>query len=115
MKNYACPKKIEARHQTVIGAYQAIFLAKLPKCKQYWTLCARQVDADGLLNGSELQQILEARLITERQFHGVDKDERIIELNRKHLPKAHWYCDNLYTVLSNASPFDPAIVNCGPH
>lgn len=109
----ACPKKIQARHQTIIEAYRHLFGKKLPEAKQYWTLCSRQVDDEGnILDGSELEQVSAAGLIKESQFYGVDIEPNVIEMNSKHIPGAHWFCGNLYTILSKANSFDPAIVNC---
>jgi hypothetical protein len=113
MKNYACPKKIEARNQTIIAIYRSFFYQKLPPHKQYWTLCARHVDDRGeLLNGSELSQLLQEKIITKKQFHGVDRDQDIIHINSKYINEANWYCGDLYSVLGNSSNFNPAIVNC---
>ena len=108
-----CPKKTQARHQTIIEAYRELFGEKLPKARQYWTLCSQQVAEDGqILSGSELEQVLDSGLISVSQFCGVDRERHVIDLNSKHIPKARWYCDDFYSCLSKARLFRPAIVNC---
>ena len=110
---HASAKKVEARYQTIIGAFRRILGPKIPRSRQYWTLCSQQVSDHGdALDGSERHQLLKSGLISEQQFHGVDREAHVIELNSTHLPKSHWYCSDLYVALSKAKILNPSIVNC---
>jgi len=111
-----CPKKMQARHDTIIQPYRKLFSHSLPHNKQYWTMCATHYDENyNLLNGSELYQMLNTGLITQEQFHGVDFKPEIIEGNKKAVPDAHWHCGDFYKTLikaKNNNDFNPGIVFC---
>jgi hypothetical protein len=115
MKTYNCPKKHKARLQTIVLPYLQHFGKRLPRDHQYWTLCATCADTKGeLLEGSELQQVLEADLIQPDQFHGVDYNEEIIQTNQDAIPEAHWHHGDFYKTMvgvSNSDFFNPGIVN----
>jgi hypothetical protein len=111
-----CPKKIKARKETIIQPYRELFSFSLPFNKQYWTMCATHYSKNyNLLNGCELDQMLQSELITAEQFHGVDIKPKIIEGNRKTVPDAHWHCGDFYKTLieaKNEEYFNPGIVFC---
>ena len=53
-KDWSCPKKQEARSQTIIEQYQIHFGQKLPPNKQYWAICGQCATPDGQqLHGCE--------------------------------------------------------------
>ena len=112
----SCPKKHKARQETIILPYRQHFGQSIPKDKQYITLCATHHDDNKkLLKGSELHQLLEAKLITIDQFVGIDYDEEIIRENREAIPDASWDFGDLYKTLielGNNGKLNPAIVNC---
>ena len=116
MKLYASNKKKTARVETIINPYREIFGYSLPEDKQYWTMCATHYNENNsLLEGSELHQLLESGLISEKQFHGVDIESDIIEKNRQAIPTAKWFCQNFHRKMvqaRNNGEFNPGIVNC---
>lgn len=114
-KNWSCPKKQTARWETIISQFQHYFGNSLSAEKQYWTLCGQCATAEGeQLHGCELWQLLESKLITSEQFHGVEVNQEIHELNVKAFPEINWHNDDFYYAMvkekSNGS-FNPAIVN----
>lgn len=110
-KIWDCPKKSNARLNTIIEPYNKFFGAKMPKEKQYWTVCGQHTLEDGTFNNnSELGQILQHGLITKDQFHGVDLNKDIIEANINVSPESHWYCGDFYNEIQNET-FNPHIVN----
>ena len=111
-----CPHKMTARRETIIDQYRKHIGHFLPKHKQYWSMCAIHVDANGrLLQGSELDQMLSAGLISTDQFHGVDLDPSIISANAEGIPDAHWHLGDMIQNITKAmrtGSFLPGIVNC---
>lgn len=117
MKIYsACPKKLNARMETIIEPFRDLFGSPLPANKQYWTMCASHTDESGdILPGCELDQMLSESLITPDQFHGVDIDEDIITANAAGIPEAHWHHGDFHRTMiqaKNDGDFHPGIVNC---
>jgi hypothetical protein len=114
-KFYNCPKKIKARHQTIIAPYKTIFQNSLPQNKQYWTMCSNHSDEQGNFQPhSELGQLLEESLITENQFYGVDIEPNIIQLNKLAKPNVNWINDDFLRAMQKAfkeNNFNPGVVN----
>ena len=106
--------KIEARRINIEFYRQLTGNQQIPPTKGYWTLCCEQTESAD----SEIRQFIAAQLITEDQFHGVDKDQDeqgrclgIIERNKKRFPQAHWYQgDWLHEIESSENAFNPAMV-----
>ncbi|MDD2730716.1 MAG: Helicase associated domain protein [Candidatus Portnoybacteria bacterium] len=112
---YITPKKICSRQESIIDIYRNVFdRKKLPKTKQYWSMCAVCVGPDGnVMPKSELHQIIDAGLIQPQQFHGVDRDKSIYRANQRY-EHATWYHDDFYAAISAAADtpgFNPGIVN----
>jgi hypothetical protein len=114
-KNWSCPKKQHARSETIISQYKNNFGIEIPKDKQYWTLSGQCADSSGnQLKGCELWQILESKLISKNQFHGVEINKEIYDLNVKAFPDTNWHNDDFYRAMIKAKSnddFNPAIVN----
>lgn len=72
---------------------------------QYWTLCNRQPKVV-----SEIGQFVRGGFLTPEQFHGVDRDEAVIEANREDWPSAHWYAGEFGHVVDQVKDFAPGIV-----
>jgi len=107
----SCPKKLQARQLTIIEPYRQLFHQRLPTNKQYWSLCSQQVNDNGsLLPDSELDQLLKSNLISQNQFHGVDREQHVIDLNQKYLPNCHWYNNDLYRAMCIKN-LNPGIIN----
>jgi len=111
-----CPKKIEAREQSIILSYREFFNRQsIPKDKQYWTMCGSYDDHKGSPIKGEFHQLEKAGLISSNQFHAVDINLTIIEQNKKHYPKLNWYQGDFLKKMKNqciSGSFNPAIVNC---
>ena len=102
--------KVQARNE-VIAAYRRITGRQaIPPDRNYWTLCNFQPDQEG----SEIVQMVQAGLLTKRQFYGVDRDidsEGVIRYNRSQHPNAHWFRGEwLATIYDNPDSFRPALV-----
>jgi hypothetical protein len=114
-KDWSCTKKQNARLETIISQYQNYFGYKLPEDKQYWTLCGQCATPNGEpLQGCELCQLIESGLISANQFHGVEINEEIHDLNVKAFPEINWHNDDFYRAIVKAkcnNNFNPAIVN----
>lgn len=114
-KSWNDPKKIAARQETIINQYRRLFHWQLPPEKQYWSMCGQCTTPDRKQQeGCELHQMLEEKLITPEQFHGVDIDKKITTANRNAWPQANWYASDFYDALTKASAspdFNPVIIN----
>jgi hypothetical protein len=114
-KDWSCPKKQKARWETIISQYRSAFEEKLPANKQYWTICGQCATSDGEpLHGCEIWQLLEHKLITPQQFHGVEINPAIHNLNVKAFPEMNWHNNDFYramVVAQSNGAFNPAIVN----
>lgn len=111
-----CPKKIEAREQTIIITYKKLYKRKsIPKNRQYWTMSGSYEDHNQNPIEGEFNQLKKEKLITDNQFHAVDIDPNIISQNKKHYPYLNWHCGDFLETMKNYSinnDFDPAIINC---
>jgi hypothetical protein len=108
----SCHKKETARQRTIIDIYRQYFHHKLPKDKQYWTMCASQVNSQGIFqSGSELGQMLSNKLVTEEQFFGCDINSEVIRLNQIAIPKANWFCHDFLEQMKMHKDFRPAVVD----
>jgi hypothetical protein len=107
-KTWTGNKKFISRSETIISIYRKFFGNSIPKDKQYWSICGQQNKDDK----SEISQMINDKLIEEKQFYGVDIDKGIIEFNKKEYPNANWYCNDFYRQLTLVKDLNPAIVNC---
>jgi len=98
MNTWACPKKIRARHDTIVD------LGKIQG--QYWSMAGK---CDG--PGCEIDQILEAGIITPEQFHGVEIQRDIYDFNVETYPLLQWHCGDFLNVMRNYPDFQPGLVN----
>jgi hypothetical protein len=54
---------------------------------------------------------MKEQFVNPEQFHGVDTEQRVIDLNSK-IGIANWYCDDVYSFLvKNLKKLTPTIVN----
>ncbi len=97
MKTWACPKKQEARIQTI--------LSQPEPPSQYWSM------AGFCTPGCEVDQILDAGFISPEQFHGVERVERIYNRNIEMYPELNWHLGDFLQVMSQQSDFNPSFVN----
>jgi hypothetical protein len=114
-KDWSCPKKQQARLETIISQYRTHFSHTLPDNKQYWAMCGQCTAENGNpLKGCELLQLLESGLIKPFQFHGVEINPEIHDLNAKAFPDINWHNDDFYRSMVKAKSennFNPAIIN----
>ena len=109
-----CPKKYQARTDTVIDMYRRYFGQSLPSDKQYWTMCSVNNNGNNIIAHSELGQILDSKLIGLHQYYGVDIESDIIEGNRKAEPNTNWICGDFLDTMKcyyKNNNFNPAIIN----
>ena len=115
-KDWSCPKKQKARHETIISPYRENFGLSLPADRQYWTLCGQCFTADCKpLVGCELWQMTDSRLIVADQFHGVEINSKIHVFNVAAFPGLNWHNDDFYhamVVAQSRGQFNPGIINC---
>lgn len=103
-KNWSCPHKQQARQATIIQPYRKLFGNTLPPNKQYWTLCGEMAKDNTILDGCELSQMVQEDLISPDQFHGVEGNSQIHQLNIQALANsplntAHLYNEEFTKVL----------------
>ena len=114
-KNWSCPKKQKARTETIIDQCHHLFGDKLPKDRQYWTMCGQSATPDGKpLDGCEVSQLLSSGVITRRQFHGVEINPEIHDINVRAYPKLNWHQGDFLSqmmVAKSEGKFNPGIVN----
>jgi hypothetical protein len=112
----SCPRKAQARKDTIIEPYQELFQKSLPINKQYWTLAGPCYDVEGNMGtNSEFWQLTSSGLIFANQYHGIDNSEEIIENNRKCIKTGNFYHGDFITQLQIAAEtgnFNPGIINC---
>ena len=115
-----CPRKQAARDATIINLYRQLRGPSIPLDKQYWSMCAHCANKDGIIEGSELDQIIKAGLIKQEQFHGVDnfRDKNTGELtiynSNSQYSGCHWYGEDFLIAMQeeqSAGKFNPEIVN----
>lgn len=108
------PRKIRSREETVLLYYRSLFGKKrIPRDNQYWTLCGAH-SKDGQKIDGELGQLIKTGFLRPNQFFGVDRDENIIENNKKFHPSANWiHGDFLWAMKEYAANenFNPAVIN----
>ena len=113
-KNWNCPKKLEARNETIIDMYKKLTLrSSIPENHQYWTISGRCAIAGKLLAGSELDQLIKTNFIVPDQFYGVEIDQDIFESNAT-LQGPTWIFGDFYQKIQEAiglNQFLPAIIN----
>ena len=98
MKTWSCPKKKQARFETII--------ANGPIANQYWSMAGLSTD-----KGCEVDQILEAGIIKPEQFHGVEIVKDIYDANLKAWPNLAWHHGDFLEVMQNYPDFHPGLVN----
>jgi len=106
--------KIEARYKTIIEMYRKVFeVESIPKEAQYWTMCGAHYNRNKSIMG-ELGNLVKSKLILPEQFYGVDKEEKIINTNRKLYPNINWINNDFLKAISKQiikKQFNPAIIN----
>lgn len=111
-KNWSCPKKTTARQETIINQYREHYGYSLPVDAQYWSMSGQCSDSSGTPRiGCELDQIVSGGLITESQFHGVEIQKDICDLNKIAYPNSNWYNDDFLNAMKSSVNFNPGIVN----
>lgn len=114
-KNWSCDKKQKARAETIVSQYNKFFDKYVPKNKQYWTMCGQCATPEGKpLDGCEYHQMIKDGFIMSCQFHGVEINSEIHELNVKAFPETNWYNEDFYRQLVKNikdNDFNPAVVN----
>ena len=111
----ACPKKLEARFQTIIKTYKEHYnINHIPKDKQYWSICGRcSYQMNQLEPYCEPDQLVKEKLITPQQFFGVEICEEIFNFNNSN-KDFNWFLGDFYETIveyANNNEFKPAIVN----
>jgi hypothetical protein len=112
----ACPKKLEARFQTIISTYRNHYKKNsIPKGTQYWSICGRCSYKIGQIEENcEPDQLIKAQFIKPEQFYGVEINPEIHEFNKNSDSKMYWFLGDFYEQMvefSNHNKFNPSIVN----
>jgi len=108
----SCPKKQESR-DIIIQSYKYYSgHTKLPKNKQFWSLCGECVKNSKLISNSEPDQFIKSGIILPYQYHGVEINEDIYNINRQY-EGINWYNGDFYKVIMNTpkSHFNPGIIH----
>lgn len=108
-----CPKKIQARWDTIVSIYRKLFGERIPHTKQYWTMCGPCSHGFDVPRGAEVKQMVNSGLISVKQFHGVDINRETIAHNKIVVPEANWYHDDIYRAMNKKfgrGELNPAIV-----
>ena len=71
-------------------------LNRLPRNKEYWSLCNLQ---DPKEPQCEIEHLTQAGFIDHQQYHGVDRDKKVIEYNKKNYPMVDWHHGEWYATL----------------
>lgn len=79
--------KQTVRNKNIEKYRQITGLQSIPENRTYCTLASKQPNKPG----SEIVQMVETGFLLPQQFHGVDRDEKIIKHNRQAHPLANWY------------------------
>jgi len=116
MKVWNCPKKTQARKETIIDRYREMSgNHSIPQDRQYWAMCGQCTMEDGSPNdNSELGQMVSSGLITPEQFHGVEIVKETNDMNVAAYPDVNFYLGDFVSVLTSqyGTPgFNPAIIN----
>jgi hypothetical protein len=112
----ACPKKLEARYQTIIKVYRDHYGKQaIPSSSQYWSICGRcSYDMGKMEENCEPDQLIKYKLIKPNQFYGVEISPEIYEFNKSCNNEINWFLGDFYDQMveySNHNKFEPAIVN----
>lgn len=112
----ACPKKREARYQTIIKVYQKHYKNNsIPDNSQYWSVCGKCSHEIGKIDiNCEPDQLIKYGLIKPYQFYGVEIDSEIHKFNKECDKNINWLLGDFYEKMieySNHHNFNPAIVN----
>lgn len=114
-KDWSCPKKQNARNETIIAAYRKHFGHSIPGNKQYWTMCGQcSSPAGNPLMGCEPIQVINEGLIKPEQFIGVELNPDIHKLNVQAMPELCFINDDFYSAMVKShvdGHFNPGIVN----
>ena len=111
---YLCPRKYEARFQTITQAYRELFGDVVPQEKQYWSMCALNACDGKISPSSELGQAMTYGLVSASQFYGVDVSHAVIAANRESCSEAHWICSDIIDAVyryGRMKRLNPAIMN----
>lgn len=103
---YESPVKRRVRVTNASIYREVTHLWSIPETRQYWTLCCRQSASPN----SEINQNVRIGLHGHRQYHGVDRDRILIELNRRDHPDAHFYADEWLRAIETCESFRPGLV-----
>jgi len=112
-----CPKKMQARQETIIDLYRSIFgRSSLPDHQSYITLCAQCGNSRGKVKkGSEFETVVNEKLVKESQFYGIEGNPEIHKLNKGLKTSAKWFygdfLDMVQEVAANDLSFRPGIIN----
>ena len=119
MKYGTCPKKLEARSQTVIQAFRNL-TGRESILHQYWGLAGQMFDSTGSLQPMcELNHVLQAGLLSDAQhFHTVECNETLHTRNKEAVARTnlrpHLYHGFIHEVLEEAliaGTLRPSLVN----
>ncbi len=101
-------KKI-SRFITIVNLYKEIFGRKsIPEDGQYWAMCGSHFNKDKPIKG-ELGYITEKGLIRPDQYFGVDREEIIIEENKRFFPNINWIHGDFVEELEKVVIYNPKI------
>ena len=111
----SCPRKAQARLDTIINPYQELFHKSIPINRQYWTLAGPCYDENGKLGThSEIWQLTASGLIFTKQYCGVDNGLKIIEKNRIAAPTAKFihgdFVKSMFIAAEDGT-FQPSIIH----
>lgn len=109
-KRFSCPKKTQARYDTIIKRYRCNFYDSIPQDRQFWSMCGQNADQDGLIENSEYHQLITSGLILPHQYHGVELNQEIHNINRT-IDGPNWYHGDFFTAMLRSNNFAPAIIN----
>ncbi len=98
MKTWSCPKKLQARLDTIIANGKVK--------NQYWSMAGLCTTPD-----CEVDQILKAKIIKPGQFHGVEIIKNIYDANVKAWPNLAWHRGDFLEVMQSYPDFNPSLVN----
>lgn len=106
------PGKLESR-DIIIQSYKYYSgNTKLPKNKQFWSLCGECVSDGKLITNSEPDQFIKSGFIISSQYYGIEINEDIHNINKQY-EGINWLCGDAYKVIMNTPKpnFNPGIIN----
>lgn len=107
-KNYSHTEaKVKAREENVKLFYSLTGYNSIPADRSYWTLCNVQPPDD---DRTEIVQMKNLGILSDKQFHGVDWNREVILQNRAWHPSANWHHGEWTEVLRRRKEFNPALV-----